>query len=256
MASGKRWTRDEVLLALHLYERIPFGQQHQGNAQVIALAARLGRTPSSIAMKLNNLTSLDPEEAARGVAGLPGASELDRLTWASFRSDPAVVLDAERLWEEWNGEEEGSPEGEAARAWLGATERVALRSVRLAQQYFRRVVLTNFDGRCALTGIDAPALLVASHIVGWAVAPEHRVNPRNGLCLNRLHDAAFDRHLITFDEQLRLVLGRALRERMPGADFDHLFSRHEGQPLRGVARHEISRELLRRHQEEFHRLAG
>jgi predicted restriction endonuclease len=27
----------------------------------------------------------------------------------------------------------------------------------------------------------------------------HRVDPRNSLCLSRLHDAAFDRGLSTFD---------------------------------------------------------
>ncbi|MBK6533973.1 MAG: hypothetical protein IPF99_31685 [Deltaproteobacteria bacterium] len=43
-AERRRWTRDELLLALHLYWRIPFGQQHKGNRQVIELAAALGRT--------------------------------------------------------------------------------------------------------------------------------------------------------------------------------------------------------------------
>jgi len=36
--------------------------------------------------------------------------------------------------------------------------------------------------------------------------PEERLNVRNGICLSCLHDAAFDCHLISFDEELRLVL--------------------------------------------------
>jgi hypothetical protein len=61
----------------------------------------------------------------------------------------------------------------------------------------------------------APELLIASHIVPWSTLDDRaplapvprgvglgvrgRVDPRNGLCLSRLHDAAFDRGLITFD---------------------------------------------------------
>ncbi len=49
-------------------------------------------------MKLTNLTSLDPEEAARGIRGPVGASRLDRDVWAEFRARPEVVEEAEALW--------------------------------------------------------------------------------------------------------------------------------------------------------------
>nr|MBK7069626.1 HNH endonuclease [Deltaproteobacteria bacterium] len=95
----RRWTRDELLLALHLYWRIPFGQQHKGNRQVIELAAVLDRTPSSVAMKLSNLTSLDAAELARGVKGLPGASALDAAVWQEFQTNYDVVApESEGLW--------------------------------------------------------------------------------------------------------------------------------------------------------------
>jgi putative restriction endonuclease len=206
------WSQAELLLALHLYERIPFGQQHARNPEVIALAERLGRTPGSVAMKLNNLTSLDEAERARGVVGLAGASALDRKTWDEFHANPEVVEEAERLWIDQMQPPARAEEAEPP--WTRPTEGVAATRVRLAQRYFRRVVLANFAGRCALTGISSPELLTASHIVPWADAPEHRVNPANGLCLNRLHDGAFDRHLIAFDEDQRLLIGRRLRDEM------------------------------------------
>lgn len=34
---------------------------------------------------------------------------------------------------------------------------------------------------------------------------QHRLDPQNGIALNALHDKAFDRGLITFDTELRLV---------------------------------------------------
>ncbi|EXI80173.1 MAG: hypothetical protein AW10_01950 [Candidatus Accumulibacter appositus] len=98
-SKGKGWQRDELLLAMNLYCRIPFGRQRSGAPEVIELAEALGRTPGSVAMKLNNLTSLDPQELARGVKGLHGASRLDRLVWEEFQTDwESLVLESERLW--------------------------------------------------------------------------------------------------------------------------------------------------------------
>lgn len=244
-----RWSRDELLLALHLYERMPFGRQHARDPEVCALAERLGRTPGSVAMKLNNLTSLDPEERARGVRGLEGASRLDREVWREFHGDPAVVEAAEALWVE-------GPPGVAhtlrdVAAWDGATEGTATRATRLAQDYFRRVVLANFDGRCAVTGVAVPALLVASHVVPWSESPEHRVDPGNGICLNRLHDGAFDRALLTFDEDLRVVVGRRLRRALGDDPLSRALLQSEGTRLREPLRRALDPALLDRHRARF-----
>ncbi len=249
MTAGRRWTRAEVLLTLHLYERLPFGQQHSRNGEIIALAARLERTPSSVAMKLNNLTALDPEEHARGIRGLVGASELDRSTWEEFQTHPEVVEEAEQLW--LCGPSEPALPSPPTAEWTGPTEADAVKRVRLAQSYFRRVVLANFGGRCALTGIAVGEMLTASHIVGWAEAPRHRVDPGNGLCLNRLHDAAFDKKLITFDENLRMVVGRKLLETMPKEPLTLGFLEYEGARMRAPERHHISGAFLEQHRADF-----
>jgi hypothetical protein len=60
MAKGRTWSRDELVVAMNLYCKLPFGQLHQRNPVIIALAEKLGRTPGSVAMKLCNLASLDP----------------------------------------------------------------------------------------------------------------------------------------------------------------------------------------------------
>jgi putative restriction endonuclease len=64
---------------------------------------------------------------------------------------------------------------------------------RRGQGYFRDAVLNNFGGRSGVTGLAVRDLLVASHILPWGSHPTERLNIRNGLCLSRLHDAAFDR---------------------------------------------------------------
>ena len=69
-----------------------------------------------------------------------------------------------------------------------------------------------YEGRCCVTGLGVEQLLVASHIKPWAVADPitERVNVENGLLLNSLHDAAFDRGLITIDRDYRLVMSHKL----------------------------------------------
>ncbi|MEY2844153.1 MAG: hypothetical protein RI920_2190, partial [Pseudomonadota bacterium] len=92
---SRNWTREQVLAALHLYTQLSFGQLHQRNPDIKALAERMGRTPSSVAMKLTNLASLDPQITASGRKGLPGASQLDREVWAELQANwDAVAMDA------------------------------------------------------------------------------------------------------------------------------------------------------------------
>lgn len=66
------WSHDELVIACGLYFTLPFGQMHSRNPNIIEVAGLLGRTPSSLAMKLVNLASLDPAHQARGVRGLAG----------------------------------------------------------------------------------------------------------------------------------------------------------------------------------------
>ena len=77
---------------------------------------------------------------------------------------------------------------------------------RVKQSLFRQRVLANFDGRCCLTGITEPELLVASHIVPWAKRVDSRLDPGNGLCLSVLYDRLFDEGFITLDDSLRVVI--------------------------------------------------
>ncbi len=81
---------------------------------------------------------------------------------------------------------------------------LALSKRRIGQTFFRAAVLAAYDDHCCVTGVSIPELLMASHIVGWAVNADQRTNPRNGLCLNALHDRAFDRFLMYFDVERRV----------------------------------------------------
>lgn len=73
---------------------------------------------------------------------------------------------------------------------------------RVGQDIFRESLMDYWGGACAVTGIDVPELLRASHIKPWTKCDSdaERLNVFNGLLLSAHLDALFDRHLMTFDE--------------------------------------------------------
>ena len=70
MAEPRRWSREELLVVLNLYEKLHFGQFHSRQPVIIEVSEKMRRTPGSLAMKLSNLASLDPNLQARGIVGL------------------------------------------------------------------------------------------------------------------------------------------------------------------------------------------
>src|SRR5208283_3254377 len=78
-----------------------------------------------------------------------------------------------------------------------------------------------------------PALLTASHIVPWAEDVKNRTNPRNGLCLNALHDKAFDCGLLTVTPDYRISISNRLRNAGETDDgiARRLFAHYEGRKI-------------------------
>jgi len=77
LGTGRRCTRDELLLALNLYHKLTLGHMHPRLPAIVTLAAKMGRGSGSLAMKLCNFASLDSALILRGIKGLSGASPLD-----------------------------------------------------------------------------------------------------------------------------------------------------------------------------------
>jgi hypothetical protein len=101
-----------------------------------------------------------------------------------------------------------------------STEAERLVIQRIGQDVFRAGLMDYWQGRCPLTGITDPALLRASHIVPWAhcASDAERLDVHNGLLLSALWDAAFDRGLVTFNDngepQLSAALSKAARAQL------------------------------------------
>lgn len=94
------WTRPQTLAALHIYMQLPFGRLHLRNPKIKQLAHWIGRTPSSIALKLVNLASLDPMIVTSGRSGMSNASAMDRKIWEELQANwDTVALEAAAEYE-------------------------------------------------------------------------------------------------------------------------------------------------------------
>jgi len=123
---------------------------------------------------------------------------------------------------------------------------------RKGQDYFRRMVLANYGCRCALTGIDMPQLLLASHIIPWSDKKykQERLNPCNGICLSALYDKAFDKGLFTISpDDYTINLSSALREYETQEYYDKHFGCIEGKPITMPIEHKPCRDFLAYHRD-------
>lgn len=120
---------------------------------------------------------------------------------------------------------------------------------RIGQSEFRRWMLAIYSGKCCVSGLAIPELLRASHIVAWSDDDVNRLNPENGLCLSATYDAAFDRHLISFDEQYRMILSDEIKEYCTNEVHKEYFMRYEGQKIDLPSRFLPSQTFLQRHRD-------
>ncbi len=254
------WTADQTTLALWLYRQIPFNRVASRHPLIQQYAPLIGRNANAVKMKIGNLGALDPELRARGIVGLGSTSKTDQIIWDRYAADwEGLALRAQTLL----ALAQKQPLDATAltpteqRALPPGREREALVRQRVGQQLFRGAVLAAYDGRCCITGLAAPELLTASHIVPWAVAAEHRLNPANGLCLNALHDRAFDRGWLTVDpdDGLRILVSARVRHLPDAADPaaapTDLLLRYHGQPIRRPDVFSPDPALLRYHRDHL-----
>ncbi len=242
MAKRNLWTREEIQRALVLYLGTPFGQIHSGNPKIIELARQIGRTPSAIALKMSNLAGIDESLDRKGMAN---SSALDKQVWQEFLAAPdTVVAVSETMHDNIQYAQKEYPE---AHSFGEGTNQIVRTTQRRGQGFFRRTILTSYGSRCALTDLDDPRLLVASHIIGWAERAQTRLNPHNGICLNALHDRAFDKHLISFGENFELLVADNLPRKT-----SELLHKVKHQNLRMPERFLPSQDFLEAHRQQFY----
>lgn len=221
------WTRDEMILVLNLYLKTPFGKMHKSNPEVIKIAHLIGRTPDAVAFRLVNYAAYDPQLRQRGISGMSHGGRKCEIYWNEFINDKEKLLfESERILAQYEGvtiEKKFEKQLKDIPSYIIGETRIRQVKTRINQNIFRQITLANYDSRCALSGIDIPELLVASHIIPWAENKEERLNPENGICLSSLYDKAFDQGLISFDIDKRVIFSTRLLSNVGKSYFETFF---------------------------------
>ena len=257
MADGENWTEDEVTLALGVYllkllKGTTSSKQESDSDISEQLAGRLNRTPGAVSFKVGNLKNV----ATKGKQGLKNVGKTDRAVWNKYFDSASSSLDIKALASGIRSASQNlgisrglcetivngisqtnsieflqDPEDQPQPASQSDTDKEQTFNVtdgktykivvaRRKQSVFRKFILGNFDGKCAISGLDEPRLLEAAHIRPWSEFEEGRVDIRNGIALNVLLHKAYDANLLGIDETLRVWISPALKKEPYFAAFD------------------------------------
>ncbi|MBR1806655.1 MAG: hypothetical protein IJ774_09775 [Selenomonadaceae bacterium] len=215
------WTRDEEIIVFNLYCKIPFSRSSKNHPEVKRIAELIGRTPSAVNMKIGNLGSFDETLKARGIKGLENASKLDAQIWAEFNNHwDELAFESERLIAALQNKRDELP--------VAGEKSVARREIN--QDFFRRAVLASYQNACCVTGLNISELLTASRIKSVGNEGE-LTNPANGLCLNTLHDRAFDLGFITVTPDYKIHVATDISDAYDNAAVEKFFRAYDGQEI-------------------------
>jgi putative restriction endonuclease len=187
-------------------------------------------------MKCCNLAALDETHLSRGVRGLAKTSQLDREIWSEFESRPeAVCFEAAQVLANYGVHQTHGP-NQIDEPGIEGLDREAVVRVRVNQGFFRTMILVSYETSCAVCRIRIPELLVAAHIVPWAIDPTTRMNPRNGICLCGTHDLAFERGLLLIQPNYIIQLSSKVRPFENDPPVQDWLTRYSGSAIRSPER--------------------
>jgi 5-methylcytosine-specific restriction enzyme A len=88
-----------------------------------------------------------------------------------------------------------------------STERIGLVTSRVGQGAYRKPIIHRWEYKCAVTGYNKLDILIASHIVPWCDSNDlERLDVHNGILLSPVYDALFDKHLVSFENNGKIIL--------------------------------------------------
>ena len=232
MAKSNNWTREETIVAFNVYCKIPFKNSSKTNPIIIKYANIIGRSPSALNMKVGNFGRLDPELKKQGIVGLGNGSKLDEVVWKEFQGNwDKLAFESELLIAKFQNKKiEETIETENFEFPVGL-ERETLIKQRVNQSFFRSTILSSYNLKCCITGLSIPDFLVASHIVPWEIDEINRLNPHNGLCLNSIHDKAFDKGFITVTPDYKIKVSKYFDDFKNDVAIPEFFLKYENQSI-------------------------
>lgn len=249
----RKWTREELILALSIYFQLPFGRLNRSTPEVIELAKLLGRTANSAALRLVNYAACDPYIINSGRTGMTAGKTVCMPIWEEFADDKERLFSEAQIIKANFLNQPIEKTLDLTDKDFEGRERATVIKQRVNQNVFRSMVLSNYEQQCAISGINIADLLIASHIVPWAEStPQQKLNPENGICLSALYDKAFDRGLITIlPDDYTICLSSALLEYESQNYFEKYFNCISGREMVLPIEHRPNREYLAYHRDHI-----
>ena len=155
--------------------RQAFIAQELGN--IVQSIASTGQTPSQT---LSRILQELRDEGFIFFSQTAGQYTLNQVISVSHEDLPEDVLENAMIRNELRFED------------VATHDAISLRRERKGTAKLRQLTLQNYQSRCALCDISDSQLLVTSHIVPWALAPDIRGHLDNVICFCTLHDKLFE----------------------------------------------------------------
>lgn len=217
------WTREEFILALDLYFRIPFGSISKSNPDIIKLANFIKRTPSSVGMRLSNYANCDPNLHAKGLEG--GAQQCQPY-WDEFANNRGKLRSAAyecrlKLIE--------TPDKNASYSKHYSEWDMLVDDI--YNEDFQNIIMKNYQGHCAVTGMKIPQIVIGCHIIPSTINEAENLQASNGIYLNLMLAKAFVDGLIGFDTNYKLKISQELKNQRLDKGYAASFGRYENNEL-------------------------
>ena len=254
MAKSNNWTREQTIVAFNVYCKIPFKNSSKTHPMIIKYANIIGRSPSALNMKIGNLGRLDPELKKRGITGLANGGKLEKVIWDEFHGNwDELAYESEKLISQFQNKTMIETNEIDLKDFPKGKDVERLVKTRVNQNFFRSSVLSSYYQKCCVTGIEIPDFLVASHIIPWRSNKEQRMNPRNGLCLNSIHDKAFDKGFLTVTTDYKIKISDAIFEHKENESISDFFLKYNTQKISLPDKFFPSQEFLEYHNNNIFR---
>ena|SRR5690554_2684167 len=199
-------------------------------------------------MKVGNFGRLDPKLKKQGITGLVHGSKLEEVVWNKFNGNwDKLTFESEKLIAEFQNKTIEENETINIKALPKGEDRETVIKTRVNQSFFRSVILSSYNSKCCITGLSIPDFLVASHIKPWSQDKENRTNPHNGLCLNSIHDKAFDKGFITVTPEYKVLVSMYFDDYSDENVINDFFNKYQNRPIILPDRFLPSKEFLDYH---------
>lgn len=243
------WSRQEEILVLDLYYRIPFKKSSKSHPEVIRIANIIGRSPSAVNMKIGNFGHFDTSLKVENISGLIHTSKLDEKIWNEFYGHwDLLAQEAYEIFKIYGVNEKIIEDIDSDVFDRKGKDITITTTSRINQAFFRNAVLSAYNDACCITGLSTKSLLRASHIKPWKDSTdEEKTDPRNGLCLNALLDAAFDKGLMTLTLDGRVHFSNYISDMCNGETVDRFFKKYEDCKIIAADRFQPLKEYIEYH---------